>query len=417
MAKIKKIIAREILDSRGSPTVEVYIELDDGSVGIASSPSGISTGKHEASEIRDNDFKRFRGLGVLRCLENIVKVLAPRLIGKDVKNQVQNDKEMIAADGTENKSKLGSNSILPLSVACTKAAAISQKIPLYQWIAMLSSNNPHEFVIPTPMFNILNGGKHAGFNVDFQEFLIVPPRANSYSKNLQIGAEIYHALKEVLIDRSAFPLIGEEGGFAPVLYSNLDALKIIEDSIDRAGYKLGLDVFLSLDIAATHLKKGSAYKLKDKPVALGSNDLLDFYVSLNEQYHLLSLEDPFAEDDWEDWQQMTKDFGKTTLIVGDDLIATNLERLQKAISQKACNATIIKPNQVGTVYEAIKAAKTALENGFRIVASHRSGETNDDFIVDFAIGIGADYVKIGAPARGERVAKFNRLLEIEHELS
>ena len=417
MAKIKKIIAREILDSRGYPTIESIVELSDLAIGVSSVPSGLSVSKHEATELRDNDQKRYSGRGVLKCLESILTVLAPRLIGKEAALQKQLDEEMIAADGTSNKSKLGANSILSLSCAIAKAEASSQKIPLYQYIATLLQANTHEFSIPTPMFNILNGGKHGGGNIDFQEFMVVPPKANTYSINLKIGVEIYYALKEVIQNRSALPLVGDEGGYAPLLYANSDALKLLEDAVSKAGYKLGLDVFFSLDIAASNIKKGSAYKIKDKPVALDANDLLDFYISLNEQYHLLSLEDPFSDDDWDHWKNITAQLGKDTLIVADDLISTNKDRLQKAIENKACNAVIIKPNQVGTITEAVDTVKAANSGGIKIVASHRSGETNDDFIADFAVGVAADYVKFGAPARGERVAKYNRLLEIEHELS
>ena len=417
MAEVKKIIAREILDSRGNPTVEAIVELKDSSVGVASVPSGTSISKHEAIELRDKDPKRYLGRGVLKNLETISSIIAPKLLGREASSQKQLDQEMVSLDGTPNKSNLGGNSILALSCAIAKAQAVSQKLPLYQYIATLAEENVHEFAIPTPMFNILNGGKHGGGNIDFQEFMVVPPKANSYSKNLQVGTEIYYALKEVIQGRSSMALVGDEGGYAPLLYSNLDALKLLEDAIGRAGYKLGLDVFFSIDVAASNIKKGSSYKLKDKPVALDANDLLDFFVSLNEQYHLLSLEDPFSEDDWDHWKKITDKLGKDTLIIGDDLIATNRERLLRAISQKACNALIIKPNQIGTITETLETIKAAKANGVKIVASHRSGETNDDFIVDFAVGVGAEYVKFGAPARGERVANYNRLLEIEHELS
>jgi len=417
MAKIKKIIAREILDSRGDPTIEIIIQLSDGSVGVASAPSGLSVGKYEAVELRDKDPKRYAGKGVLKALQNVYSVLAPRLIAKDAANQKQLDEEMITADGTKDKSNLGANTLIALSLAIAKAQAASQKIPLYQYIAILVSKDSHQFTIPTPMFNLLNGGRHGGGNLDFQEFLVVPMKANSYSTNLKIGTEIYYSLKQVLLDRGCNPLVGDEGGYAPLLYSNLDAFKILEDSVARANYKLGLDVLFSLDVAASHFKKGGAYKIKDKPVSLTAADLLDFYVALNEQYHLLSIEDPFSEDDWDDWKNITNNLGRESSIVGDDLISTNIERLKKAISQNACNAVILKPNQIGTLTETLDVAKTAASANFKIVVSHRSGETNDDFIADLSVAIGADYAKFGAPARGERVAKYNRLLEIEHELS
>jgi enolase len=290
-------------------------------------------------------------------------------------------------------------------------------MPLYQYIAKLAGRNTNQFSIPTPMFNVINGGMHAAFNLDFQEFLIVPPKANSYSKNLTTATECYHSLGETLKAHNASTLVGDEGGFAPILYSNADALKIIEEAIGKAGYKAGLDIFFSLDIAASHLISGGSFRIKDKPVPLTSSDLVDFYIALNEQYHLLSIEDPFPEEDWEGWISINQKLGADMLIVGDDLISTNPARLQKAIDNKAINSIVIKPNQIGTVTEAIEVAKIAQKANLKIVASHRSGETNDDFIADFAVGIGADYGKFGAPARGERVAKYNRLLEIEHELS
>jgi len=417
MAKIKKIIAREILDSRGCPTIEAIIQLADLSVGIFSTPSGISIGKHEALELRDGDPKRYIGRGVLKNLEKIFKILSPRLIGKDAQNQKAIDQEMIDADGTSDKSNLGANTLLALSGAVAKAQAASQRIPLYQYIAQMSNRNTKEFTIPTPMFNILNGGKHGGGNLDFQEFMVVPPRANSYSTNLKMGVEVYYALKGVIISHNATYLVGDEGGYAPTLYSNADAFKLLKEATDQAGYNLGLDVFFSLDVAASNLKRGSSYKIKDHPVAMTSNDFVDFFITLNDQYHLLSIEDPFGQDEWDDWKSLTAKIGTDIIIIGDDLIATNLERLKKAIADKACNGIVIKPNQVGTLTETLQVIEAARNGNFKIVVSHRSGETNDDFIADFAVGVSADYVKFGAPARGERVAKYNRLLEIEHDLS
>lgn len=417
MAKIKKIIGREILDSRASPTIEAIIQLTDGSVGIFSSPSGISIGKLEAHELRDHDPRRYRGQGVLVALEKIARDIAPHLIGIEASNQRKIDQTLIALDNTKDKSNLGANTTLAISGAIAKAQASSQKIPLYQYLAKLAGQNGRQFSIPTPMFNILNGGKHASFNLDFQEFMIVPTKANTYSRNLRIGVECYLSLADVLKAHSAITLVGDEGGFAPTLYSNLDALKIMEEAIQRAGYKMGLDVFFSLDVAASHIQQGSTFRLKDKPVPLTVTDLIDFYITLNEQYHLLSLEDPIPEDDWQEWQQITQKLGGEMLIVGDDLIATNLERLERSIAQKACNSIVVKPNQIGTITETLDVVKKAKEANFKIIVSHRSGETNDDFIADFALASGADYAKFGAPARGERVAKYNRLLEIEHELS
>lgn len=417
MAKIKKIIAREILDSRAHPTIESIIELEDGAVGIFSVPSGASVGKHEAVELRDKDTNRFDGLGILNCLKNISQVLSPLLIGQDANNQESIDNILIKSDNSQDKSKIGANTILALSGGVTKAASVSQKIPLYQYIAKLANLSTTEFAIPTPMFNILNGGVHANGNLDFQEFMVVPPKSNSYSQNLKFGAEAYYSLKKTLISHSIQTLIGDEGGYAPTLYTNIDAFKILEEAIQKAGYNLGLDAFFSIDAAGSYLKQGNSYRLKDKPMEMPSSDLMDYYFGLNEQYHLLSLEDPFSEDDWQEWSTITEKLGNDILIVGDDLTTTNTDRLQKAITSKACNSVIVKPNQVGTISETLKFAKSAKEKNFKTIVSHRSGETNDDFIADFAVGIGADYAKFGAPARGERVAKYNRLLEIEHDLS
>lgn len=417
MAKIKKIIAREILDSRALPTIEAIIELDDGSVNTFSVPSGASVGKHESVELRDRDPKRYEGLGVLNCLKIISQVLSPQLIGQDAYNQEEIDNILIKSDGTANKSKLGANTTLALSGAVAKAAGISQKMPIYQYVSKLYGTNSTQFSLPTPMFNILNGGLHAGGNLDFQEFMVVPSKSSNYSQGLKLGVETYYGLKKTLLGHSMSTLVGDEGGYAPTLYTNMDAFKILEEATQVAQYKVNLDAFFSIDAAANNLKRGSSYKIKDRPMEITPSEMMDYYFNINEQYRLLSIEDPFGEDDWADWTQITQKLGDETLIVGDDLTTTNQERLKKAISEKACNSLIIKPNQSGTISETLKVVKMARDAGFKIIASHRSGETNDDFIADFAVGVGADYVKFGAPARGERVAKYNRLLEIEHELS
>lgn len=418
MANIKKIVAREIIDSRAFPTVEAIVELDDGAVGAFATPSGISVGKHEAVELRDGDIKRFAGHGVLKALQNIHSKLSPLLIGKNAKDQASLDKIMIDADGSSNKANLGANAILSLSCAVAKAQAQSEKIPLYKYIStILDKEIKTPFIIPTPMFNILNGGKHGGGNIDFQEFLLVTPKANPYSKNLKIGTEIYYSLKDTILNHSGVSLIGDEGGYAPTLFSNTDAFKILEESVIRAGYKVGLDAFFSIDAAASFFMSDHTYKIKDRPVPLSSSELINYYVNLNETYHLLSIEDGLNEDDWTAWVELNKRIGKETLIIADDLVTTNLQRLKKAIDKKACSGIIVKPNQAGTITETLDVVKLAQKNNIKIVVSHRSGETNDDFIADFAVGIGSDYAKFGAPARGERVAKYNRLLEIEHELS
>ena len=418
MANIKKIVAREILDSRGYPTVEAIIELEDGAVGAFAAPSGISVGKHEAVELRDGDVKRYAGKGVLKALINIHSKISPMLIGKNAADQASIDKLMINADGTDNKGKLGANTILAVSGAVTKAEANSQKISLYKYISkLLNKVEILPYIIPTPMFNILNGGKHGGGNIDFQEFLIVPPKSSSYSNSLKMSTEIYYALKETIEAHSGIPLLGDEGGYAPTLFSNADAFKILEEAVLRANYKVGIDIFFSIDVAASYFMHDHSYKIKDRAVVLSAAEFIDYYASLNEQYHLLSIEDGLHEDDWDSWQKLTERVGRETLVVGDDLITTNLERLKKAVAKKACNAVIIKPNQVGTITETLEVVREAKKRNFKTVISHRSGETNDDFIADFAVAVSGDYLKFGAPARGERVAKYNRLLEIEHELS
>lgn len=417
MSKIKKIVAREILDSRAVPTIETIIELEDGAAGIFSVPSGASKGKHEAKELRDGDPSRYAGLGVLNALKNISQVIAPKIIGLEANDQSSLDNLLIDLDGTNDKSRLGANAILSVSGAIAKAASLSQKIPLYLYISKLSGESTNEFTIPTPMFNVINGGIHAGFNLDFQEFLVVGPKTNSYSQNLEFGAEMYYALKKTLQTHTNQVLIGDEGGYAPLLYQNTDVFKIFDEAAGMTGYRIGLDAFFSIDCAASNLKEGSAYKIKDRPTAMPAGDLIEFYIQLNEQYHLLSIEDPIAEEDWDDWVELNARIGTKTLIIGDDLIATNMERLKKAIEIRACNAVVIKPNQAGTITETLAVVSAAKSANFKIIVSHRSGETNDDFIADFAVGVAADYTKLGAPARGERVAKYNRLLEIEHELS
>lgn len=417
MAKIKKIISREILDSRGEPAIEATVILDDDSYGIFSTPSGLSVGKHEALELRDEDPARYAGKGVLKALEKIYSVISPLILGREASDQRMIDNILIEADKTKNKSNLGANTMLSISGAVAKAQAASRKIPLYKYLNEIAQIKQDRFEIPTPMFNILNGGLHGSGNVDFQEFMLVPKKSTSYSDNLRTGAEIYYSLKKTIMGHSGIVLVGDEGGYAPSLYSNGDGLKLITEAVSAAHYQVGLDVFLSLDVAASVLKKDGTYRIKDKPIPLSTDDFIDFYIGLNSEYHLLSIEDPLAEDDWNDWKKITEKIGQETIIVGDDLITSNLERLKKAIEEKACNGVIIKPNQAGSISETIDVTKAAKDANFKIVVSHRSGETNDDFIADFAVGIGADYAKFGAPARGERVVKYNRLLEIEHELS
>lgn len=415
MAKIQKIIAREILDSRGSPTIETNVFLVDGSFGISSVPSGISVGKYEAIELRDRDPQRFGGLGVLTAVNNVNTVIAEKLHDVDASDQRALDNTMITLDGSANKGRLGANALLSVSQAACKAASMSARLPLFSYVAKIGATfglPPAPAHIPTPLFNILNGGKHGAGNLDFQEFMVIPSTNKTFTQALQMGVAIYNALRDVLIYRNAIHSIGDEGGFAPNLFTNAEAFEVIVEAAKTTGARLGYDVFFGLDAAASYFKKVGGYQLKDRPQPFTTDQLVEYYKTLASTYQLLLLEDGFEEDDWEGWIKLTNSLSESLLIVGDDLLATNKERLAKAITQRAANAILVKPNQIGTISETIEIVKQARAAGFRIVVSHRSGETNDSFIADFAVGIAADYVKFGAPARGERVAKYNRLLEI-----
>lgn len=420
MAKVKWVKAAEILDSRGNPTVETIIVLDDGrSVARASVPSGASVGKAEAFELRDNDPQRFGGMGVLKAVENVNNILGPAIVGKDPQNQFELDNLLNELDGTSNKAKLGANAILSASLAVCKVAAFNLGVPLYRYINQLAFNInfPVEIKkIPTPVCNLINGGRHGSGNLDFQEFHVIPATSKPYQAGLRLCTEIYQTLKKTLLYRNATCSVGDEGGFTPNLFTNTDAIEILIEAIKETPYQLASDIFLGLDVAASHFKKGGEYQIKDQPAALSSEELINYYQNLQKQYCLLFLEDPLAEDDWEEWAKLMKAMGENVMIVGDDLLTTNSERLKKAVEMKAANAILIKPNQIGTLSETLTVVKQAREGGLKTIVSHRSGETNDIFVADLAVGIGADYVKFGAPARGERVAKYNRLLEIENEL-
>lgn len=413
MPNIANIKSREILDSRGNPTLETKIILDNKIEGIASVPSGASKGIHEAIELRDGDTNRFLGMGVLQAIENIEKALLPLLKGTDINNQQLIDNKMIEADGTSNKNKLGVNSILSVSLATARAASKALNLPLYRYIQQISNNSRLRMV--TPLFNIINGGLHGSGKLKFQEFLLIPDKSKNFVEALRIGVEIYQRLKKELVKRNLVHAIGDEGGFTPNLEVDEDAINLIIETIGNSNYEYNKDVYLGLDLASSVFYKDNVYVLNNDQ-KLTKENFISYLVDLAKKYNLFSLEDPLYEDDWDSWQSLTEDLGSNTLIIGDDFLATNIERLKKAVGNKACNCILIKPNQIGTLTETIEATKLAQKSGFTTVLSHRSGETNDDFIADLAVGIGADFTKFGAPARGERVAKYNRLLEIYEEL-
>jgi enolase len=422
MSKIKSITAREILDAKGNPTVETTVVLSDDIVASAACPSGTSVGAYEAMELRDGDPARYAGHGVLKAIDNVQKLIAPKLIGKEAANQAEVDRAMIEYDGTQNKGMLGANATLSVSMAVARAASRSSKTPLYMHLREFINSElvPMEsfpLKVPTPLFNILNGGKHADMNLDFQEFMVIPASSKAYPDALLLGTTVYKALASVLKTKKMDTLVGDEGGFAPTLPTNMDAFSLLTEAIGQTSFRLGYDIFLGLDAAANSFLTQQKYKLKDREAPYTKAELISYYETLNKNFHLLYLEDPLSEDDWEGWAELTGKITTDTLVVGDDLTATNPYRLQTAIDKKAMNGIIIKPNQIGTVIEALAVVQLARHAGMKITVSHRSGETNDDFIADFAVAVSADYVKFGAPARGERVAKYNRLMQIYDQLS
>jgi len=411
MATIENIKAREILDSRGNPTLEVEVELFDGTIGQAAVPSGASTGKHEAVELRDGDASRFNGLGVLKAVANVNETIAAVIIGMLATEQAVIDQKLIELDGTDNKSRLGANTILGISLAVAHAAADFLSMSLYRYLGGVAI-----YTLPLPMMNILNGGKHAANSTDFQEFMIVPAGAHSLSHALQIGTEIYHCLKRVLKDKGLDTNVGDEGGFAPSLPSNKQAVEAVVSAIEKAGYKPGKDCFIALDPAASEFYKDGKYILAKEGATLSSNEMVDYYVKLVSNYPIISIEDGMAEDDWSGWQLLSERLGSKIQLVGDDLYATNVNRLSRGIKLKASNSILIKPNQIGTLTETIAAIKMAQQAGWTAVISHRSGETEDTTIADLAVGLNTGLIKAGAPCRSERTAKYNRLLRIEDEL-
>ncbi len=417
MAKIKSVYAREILDSRGNPTIETTIWTDNGHGAVASIPSGASTGRLEAMELRDGDQNRFGGMGVLKACANVNQIISKYIIGQDPLKQNDIDQILLNTDGTANKSKLGANAILSVSQACFELGAACAEMPTFEYTSQKYGFTPASAIhLPTPIFNLINGGKHGAGNLDFQEFHVIPSSRKTFSDSLEMGSELYHLLKKVLIEKKATSSVGDEGGYAPNLFSNADAIELLVETIESSPFKLNEDVYLGLDIAASSLYQGSKYKISDVKDPLSGSQMSDFLIDLNRKYSLLSVEDPFDQDAWDDWEGFTSAIGKQLMIVGDDLLVTNKARLEQAIEKNACNAILIKPNQIGTISETVAVVKLAKKNNLSIVVSHRSGDTDEDFLADFAVGVGADFVKFGAPGRGERVAKYNRLLFIQEYL-
>lgn len=413
MSIIVDVYAREVLDSRANPTIEVEVWTEDGAFGRAMVPSGASTGAFEAVELRDGDKSRYLGKGVLNAVNNVNEIISPEVVGMDVFDQVSIDQILIDLDGTPNKAKLGANAILGVSIAVARAAANQLGMPLYQYIGGINAK-----VLPVPMLNILNGGDHADNNVDIQEFMVMPVGAANFKEALRMGAEIFHSLRAELKARGLNTAVGDEGGFAPNLSSNEEALAVIVQAIEKAGYKPGEDVMLALDVAASEMydKDRKVYKLEGEGKELTVDEMIDFYADLVEKYPIISIEDGLDEDDWDGWKALTERLGHKIQLVGDDLFVTNTERLKKGIDLGITNSILIKLNQIGTITETLDAIELAKVNGYTAVISHRSGETEDTTIADLAVALNAGQIKTGAPSRTDRVAKYNQLLRIEEEL-
>ncbi|MBX3175302.1 MAG: phosphopyruvate hydratase [Gemmatimonadaceae bacterium] len=412
MSSIIAVIAREILDSRGNPTVEAEVVLEDGTYGRAAAPSGASTGEHEANELRDGDAKRYLGKGVQKAVANVAKLIEPELIGLDVVDQLTIDRAMIDLDGTKNKSKLGANAMLAVSMAASRAAAASVDLPLYRYLG-----SPLSRTLPVPLMNILNGGAHATNTVDFQEYMIVPVGAESFSDALRMGAEVFHSLKKVLVKRKLSTGVGDEGGFAPDLKSDEEALNVVMEAIEAAGYKPGEQIALALDCAASELFSKGKYTFKKSGAGTKTADeMVELYAKWLRKYPIVSIEDGLAEGDWTGWGKLTEAIGDRCQLVGDDLFVTNVEFLSRGIEEDVANAVLVKVNQIGTLTETLETIEMADRNGYRSIISHRSGETEDTFIADLAVATNAGQIKTGSASRTDRVAKYNQLLRIEAEL-
>lgn len=411
MSMITEVYAREILDSRGNPTVEVEVCLEDGSIGRAAVPSGASTGVHEAVELRDGDKARYLGKGVTKAVDNVNDIIAEAVIGLDATRQTEIDELLIRLDGTPNKGKLGANAVLGVSMAVAKAAAISVGLPLYVYLGGIAAKE-----LPVPMMNILNGGQHADNNVDIQEFMIMPVGAKSFSECLRMNAEIYHNLKALLKSKGLSTALGDEGGFAPNLSSNAEAIDVILEAVEKAGYKPGEDIFIALDVASSEFYEDGIYNLAGEGLKKTSDEMVEYLAGLCEKYPIISIEDGMAEDDWDGWKKLTERLGGRVQLVGDDLFVTNSARLEMGIAKGVANAILIKVNQIGTLTETFNAIETAKRAGYTCIISHRSGETEDTTLADIAVAVNAGQIKTGAPARTDRVAKYNQLLRIEEDL-
>ena len=417
MSAIKKIVAREILDSRGNPTVEVEIELESGTKTSAAVPSGASTGAYEALELRDGDKQRYGGLGVQKAVANVNEKIAEKIVGMDVFAQEKIDEAMLALDGTENKSNLGANAILGVSLAVCRAGAMEKDMPLYKYIAK-TFKFPAKFKLPIPMFNVVNGGMHSDSGLSIQEYKIVPDGIKTFKEQLRAGSEVFHALKKLIAANGQTTSVGDEGGFAPKLESNAEPLELINKAFSEAGYADGKQINIGVDCAANSFfdEKDEKYVFKPENVMLSKEMLVNIYNEWIAKYNVISVEDGLNENDWDGWAMMNEKIGKKVMLIGDDLLVTNVKRVQTAIEKKACNAVLIKVNQIGSLTETINCIKLAQKNKMKIVISHRSGETTDDFISDLAVGTGAEYMKSGSLSRGERICKYNRLLRIEEEI-
>jgi enolase len=416
MSKIKNILAREILDSRGNPTVEVDVTLEDGSFGRAAVPSGASTGAHEALELRDKDEKRYLGKGVKKAVENVMNEIAPKIKGQDSAQLLNIDELMLKLDGTSHKSRLGANSILGVSLALLKAHSDSLNEPVYKTVRTFFDEKHDDFLLPVPLMNILNGGAHADNGLNIQEFMIAPVCGGKFSEALRAGAEVFHTLKTILKKNKLSTGVGDEGGFAPVVASNLAALELVAEAVEKAGYKLGKDILLALDVAATELfdSKTKLYHWENRHIT--SEELTGIYNSWSQNFPLISIEDGLAEDDWQGWIYLTQKMGSRVQLVGDDLFVTNKERLQRGIQEKAANSILVKVNQIGSLKETFETCRLAQKSNYRTIMSHRSGETEDAIIADLAVGTRAQQIKTGSLCRGERTAKYNQLLRIEQDL-